>query len=158
VILHTSIIFPIPWRLCNGRRTSVTNLSGFCREILSAGRQAPKGRKENSPGRKPGVGSKSSAEPWRGGRKRLRTNAFHPGRGSMNAISYPGAYAPGYYLLAPSGLRREGSNGVLRQQLFTRGSRMIFILQVGFDFGLAEPDGPELMIRKQADLVAAVFG
>jgi hypothetical protein len=50
-------------------------------------RQAPEGRKENSPGRKPGIGSESSVEPRRGDRERLRTKIFRPYRGSFNAIS-----------------------------------------------------------------------
>jgi hypothetical protein len=32
------------------------------------------------------------------------TNVFRPCRGSFNAISYPGACAPGYYLSTPPGL------------------------------------------------------
>jgi len=36
-------------------------------------------------------------------RKRLRTKIFRPYRGSLIAISYPGACAPGYYLSAPPG-------------------------------------------------------
>ena len=37
--------------------------NGLCREIAQPIKQAP-GPKENSPGRKPGVGSESSAKPW----------------------------------------------------------------------------------------------
>jgi len=68
---------------------------------------APQGRKENSPGRKPGVRQEISAEPWKGDRKRLRTKIFRPCRGSLNATSHPGARAPGYYLSAPPGLGRH---------------------------------------------------
>jgi len=59
-----------------------------------------------------------------GDRKGLRTKIFRPCRGSLNAISYPGACAPGYYLSAPPGLCREGSDGISRQILTKRHSSL----------------------------------
>ena len=50
----------------------------------------------------------------------LRTNDFRPCRGAINATSYPGARAPGYYLSAPPGLCRAGADGVSRQKLARR--------------------------------------
>ena len=55
-----------------------------------------------------------------GDRKRLKTKIFRPYQGSLNATSYPGACAPGYYLSAPPGLCRKGSDAVSRQKQ-TRG-------------------------------------
>ena len=47
----------------------------------------------------------------------MRTKTLRPYQGSLNATSYPGACAPGYYLSAPTGLCRKGSDGILRQVL-----------------------------------------
>jgi len=92
-------------------------LPSFCLETRSASRQALEGRKDNSPGREPGVRPEIGAEPRRGGRKWLRTKFFRPCQGSLIATSYPGACAPGYYLSPPPGLCRKASNGISRQKL-----------------------------------------
>ena len=61
----------------------------------------------------------------------LRTNDFRPCRGAINATSYPGARASGYYLSAPPGLCCAGADGVSRQinwpMLFLRATLVHFV-------------------------------
>ena len=79
------------------------DITAFCRNTRDP---APEGRADNSPGREPGVCSRASSSP--GGATDINErDAFRPCRGSLLYKLLPGACAPGYYLIAPPGLRRD---------------------------------------------------
>ena len=84
----------------------------------------------------PGIGPESNEEPWKGYRIMLRTKNFRPCLGSINATSYPGARAPGYYLSAPPGLCRAG--GVSQQKISSRPAILLLSLFILLPPALAQ--------------------
>ncbi len=66
-------------------------------------RQAPEGRKENSPGRKPGIGLENSVEPW--ATEKVADKDLWPLPGLLQCYILSGGLRPRLLSLSPSGAR-----------------------------------------------------